>query len=210
MVKNLQLPLLILLVMSFGTIISCTKTGPVGPAGDTGATGAAGANGATGAPGAPGAPGTPGANSADSVQYSPWITLSMVETVDLNGDSIYIDTIPAPAVTSDIIAQGTVLGYIYAPTNLAAGDSSILNVDDANLSLLNQFVSLGQIVLYSYSFMNYSGYKYRYVIIPGHIPVGTSSGDGVHTYTNDQFKTMNYSTLSNLFHIPTKGSLLKQ
>ena len=206
MVKTLTLSLLILLTMSTGAIISCTKTGPAGPAGATGATGATGAAGATGAPGAPG---TPGANSADSVQYSQWMTLNMVESVDLSGDSIYIDTILAPAITANIISQGTVLGYLYVPNNLVAGDSSVLNVDDANISLLNQEVGPGEILLWSFSDVNYSGYKYRYVIIPGHIAVTGSSG-AVHDYTTDELRSMNYSSLSGLLHIPAKGSLLKR
>ena len=174
--------------------VSCSKTGPTGPAGATGAAGSNGANGAIGATG------------PDSVQYSPWITVQMESSLDIYGNAIFIDTIQASAVTSAIINQGAVLGYLYSPTLLAAGDSTISSVDNAFINFLAELPKPGMIILYSSN--DYSGYQYRYVLVPGKISVSSSSGQ-VNSYTPAQLRTMNYSTLSGALSIPAKGNSLK-
>jgi hypothetical protein len=127
--------------------------------------------------------------------------------VDEFGSAIWIDSIAAPAITDSILTTGAVIGYFISPTYLSNGDSTIVNVDNSDVSFLIQIVKPGLIILYSYV-QDYSGYSYRYVIIPGKIAISSSSGD-VESYTAGQLKSMDYSTLSGLLHIPAKGMFLK-
>jgi hypothetical protein len=174
-VKNLRLLSLLALATGFATIIGCKKgdTGPAGPAGP------------------------------DSVQYSAWKTLAMTYTAkDSNGDSVFTETITAPAITQAILAKGSVLGYLVVSDPLS-GDSSIISASLA----FNEFFAVGKIDLVSYG-VDFSGYDYRYVIIPGKIATSSISGS-IKTYTIDQLKAMNYSTLTGVLNIPAKGSSLK-
>lgn len=69
-------------------LISCSKgnTGPAGPAGPAG---------------------------PDSVSYSSWAPLSMSYVgKDTNGDSVFTQTITASAITSAVLSQGSVIGYV--------------------------------------------------------------------------------------------------
>jgi hypothetical protein len=178
--------------MGLITMVSCTKTGPAGAAGATGATGATGAAG------------------PDSVQYSPWITLvTQGRSVDMFNDSIYIDTITAPAVTSSVLSSGAVIGYLYT-LNPLTGDSAILNVDDEQLVALVQVPEAGKIVLYwfPYADVDYTGYKYRYVIIPGNIETTSTSGTSPLSYNPGQLKTMTYPDLDGILKMRTSGNLM--
>jgi len=182
-------------------ISSCSKTGPAGATGPAGSAGTAGTNGTPGAAGPAGATGATGAKGdtgPDSVQYSPWITLNPVGGFDKTGHAIYVATIQAPAITAAILSSGTVTGYLYMPDDLVVGDSTIIGADN----FLNVVVNEGKITIWNY--YDFSGYKYRYVVIPGKIAVTNAAGQ-VTTYTADQLKSMEYSKLTTLLHIPAKG-----
>lgn len=174
--KNLKRCLLAALTIGFFMTMSCKKgdTGPAGPAGP------------------------------DSVMYSNWITLSMTGDVDQStGDSIYYQSITAASITSKVLNQGSVIGYLmlYAPLS---GDSSIVN----GALPFQEYFSVGKIEILSYS-GDWSGAKYRYVIIPAKVTV--NGGDGsVQTYTREQMKSMDYSTLTSLLHVPATGSRTSQ
>jgi hypothetical protein len=193
--KNLSVFIYALLVMGLITMVSCTKTGPAGATGATGATGAVGATGAAG---------------PDSVQYSPWITLvTEGRTLDFYGDSIYVDTIAAPGITSSILNSGAVIGYLYANTFVNPGDSSIINVDNPNLVEIVQTPEVGKIILYwSPNSQDYTGYQYRYVIIPGNIETTSTSGSGPTSYNPGQLKTMTYRDLDGILKMRTSGNLV--
>ena len=173
--KNLKRCLLATLTIGFFMTMSCKKgdTGPAGPAGP------------------------------DSVMYSNWITLSMTGDVDQStGDSIYYQSITAASITSKVLSQGAVVGYVLLPAPLS-GDSSIVS----GILPFQEYFSVGKIELLSYS-GDWSGAKYRYVIIPAKVTV--NGGGSVQTYTRDQMKSMDYSTLTGLLHVPATGSSTSQ
>jgi hypothetical protein len=77
---------------------------------------------------------------------------------------------------------------------------------------MSEFFLVGKIDLYSgavyakSSARDYSGFNYRYVIIPGKISISSVSGQ---TFTVDQLKTMSYQEVSKLLNISSTGSTLK-
>jgi hypothetical protein len=145
--------------------------------------------------------GPAGPAGPDSVQYSGWTTLAMAYAkIDpSSGDSLFAQTITASSITSTILNQGAVIGYMLQPDPLT-GDSSIIN---ASLALV-EFFNVGNIDLVSYG-VNLSGNLYRYVVIPSKITTTDASGT-LHTYTASQLKNMNYSDLTKILAIPAKGS----
>ena len=150
--------------------------------GDTGATGPAG---------------------PDSVQYSAWKTLAMTYAgSDSNGDSVFTQTITASSITSTILNKGAVIGYLLV-SDPVSGDSSVIVASQA----MQEFVAVGKIDLVSYG-TDWSGYDYRYVVIPSKVATTSISGS-VKTYTSDQLKQLDYSTLSTILKISASGSTLK-
>lgn len=141
--------------------------------------------------------GPAGPAGPDSVMYSNWITLNMTGVTD-GTDSLYYQTITAKSITADIINKGSVLTYLLVSDPLS-GDSSVIA---GNLALEEHFL-VGSINLYSS--ITYTGYLYRYVVVPAKISV-TSANGAVVTYTREQLSKMDYSTLSSLLHVPAKGS----
>ena len=142
--------------------------------------------------------GPAGPAGPDSVMYSNWITLAMTGTTDGNGDSVYYQSITAKAITSDALNKGSVIGYLLVNDPLS-GDSSVIN---ASLALEEHFL-VGSISILSS--VTYSGYQYRYVVVPSKVAV-TSSDGTVHTYTSRQLSLMDYSTLTGLLHVPATGN----
>lgn len=170
--RHLKHCLFAALTIGFFMTMSCKKgdTGPVGPAGP------------------------------DSVMYSNWITLSMDGIVDqTTGDSVYLQTITASSITSKILAQGSVIGYLLLPSPVS-GDSSILN----GTLPFQEYFTVGKIEIVSYN-GDWSGASYRYVVIPSKISV-TGQDGSIKTYTREQLSLMDYTTLTGLLHIPTTGS----
>ena len=97
--------------------------------------------------------------------------------------------------------------YLYAPTYDPAGDSTIINVDNSNLFII-QMPEVGKIVLYWVpSYDDYTGYKYRYVVIPGSIETTSTSGTAPLSYSPGQLKTMTYSDLDGILKMHTSGNL---
>jgi len=142
--------------------------------------------------------GPAGPAGPDSVMYSNWITLSMTGATYQSGDSVYYQSITASAITSGILNKGSVIGYLLVSDPLS-GDSSVIN---ASLAMEEHFV-VGSISLLSPS--NYTGYQYRYVVVPTTVAV-TGSDGSTKTYTAKQLSLMDYSTLTNALHLPAAGS----
>jgi hypothetical protein len=194
-VKNLKFYSFLMLTAFVFMMTACSKKGDTGPAGPTGPAGADGAAGASG---------------TDSIQYSTWTPLSMTGWIDANNDTSYTDTLIAAALTSAVLNQGVVVGYFQFLDN--NNDTIIVNAS----TLISEAYAIGKIELYSgapqpstnSSGVDYTGYNYRYVVVPGSIAVTSTTGP-TKTYTRDQIKTMSYSTLTHLFNIPPKGSHLK-
>lgn len=140
------------------------------------------------------------APAKDSVLYSGWITLNMAATN--NGDTVFTQTIQAPSITSAILNKGSVVGYILTTDAINGTDSSIVDAV-ADLNLFQTF-SVGKIELVDF-FENLTGNSYRYVVIPGSITVTDVSG-AVHTYTASDLAKMSYRQVSQILHLPSKGS----
>lgn len=137
--------------------------------------------------------GPAGPAGPDSVMYSNWITLSMTG-VTSGSDSLYYQVIDAKAITADIINKGSVLTYLLVSDPLS-GDSSVIS---GNLAFEEHFL-VGSINLYSP--VTYTGFLYRYVVVPAKVSV-TSTNGTVSTYTREQLSKMDYTTLTSVLPPP--------
>jgi hypothetical protein len=171
------------------SLISCVK-------GETGPPGPAGADGADGADGQDGAPGP------DNVYYSSWMRVQMADTIDIHADTTYYQNFRADALTSDIINSGMILTYLQ--TVDAYGDSLIFNASTA----LTETYYIGDIFAVSFptaasnsAGIDYTGYNYRFIIIPGAIATTMFKG-----MTPQQIKTINYPVIAKLLNLPATGS----
>jgi hypothetical protein len=143
--------------------------------------------------------GPAGPAGPDSVQYSGWNTLAM----NFNAtDSAYEETVQASGITSAVLNQGSVMGFLLVP-DPSTGDSSVINADVAMV----QYFAVGHILLQSE--VDYTSNLYRYVIVPSKISTTDVSGT-LHTYTASQMKQMTYSDLTKILAIPAKGSSAAQ
>jgi len=150
--------------------------------GDTGATGPAG---------------------PDSVMYSNWTTLSFTGSYDQTyQDSVYSATVTAPQITAKVLNTGSVVGYLLLPDPMT-GDSSVVNA----INYVTEYFTVGYVDILATG--DFSGIEYRYVIIPSKITITDANGNPL-TYTSDQMKKMDYTTLTGLLSIPAKGSGSKQ
>jgi hypothetical protein len=147
--------------------------------------------------------GPAGPAGPDSVMYSNWTTLSFSKVYDtVTNDSAWASTVTAPQITSKVLNTGTVVGYLLLADPISQ-DSSIVNA----INYMTEYFTVGYIDLLTGG--DFSGVSYRYVIIPSKITITDSKGTP-QTYTSDQIKTMDYTTLTGLLKIPTKGSGSKQ
>jgi hypothetical protein len=144
---------------------------------------------------------TPAA-SADSVLYTNWTPLSMNGNVDNTNDTFFTQTIAAKAITQHVLNTGIIIGYVQGVDN--NGDTLIVNAS----TLMTENFYVGSIYLESDPFqigtagINYSGFNYRYVVIPGRIAT-TGVGNSEQTFTPAQLRSMSYSTVTKIFNIPT-------
>jgi hypothetical protein len=139
--------------------------------------------GQTGATGPQGVPGSA------NVQYSNWNALSMSYS---NTDSLYEQTIVADSITQPILDSGIVLTYMKI-TNSANSQTIIVNAD----KYIEQLLSVGKISLYAP--FDYSGYYFRYVIIPGGVPAGRLASGS--RYSRAQLEAMSYEEVMKLFEL---------
>jgi hypothetical protein len=178
--KNLKLFFLLFAAFAFG-MISCSKsTGPAGPQGPAG---------------------------PDSVIYSGWIQLSMSAFLDNNNDTFYYEAIHAPGLTKGVIDSGLILTYLDVPDQTTGADNLV------NAAVyIQEYYAADSIYLYSFagggatSGVNYSGLKYRYVILPGTIKDGTISSGPAKGLTQQELQNMSYQAVQKLFGLPAKGS----
>jgi hypothetical protein len=147
--------------------------------------------------------GPAGPAGPDSVMYSNWTPLSFSKVYDqTTGDSAYGAAVTAPQITSKVLNTGSVVGYLLLQNPLTQ-DSSIVNA----INYVTEYFSVGKINIFAGA--DFSGIPYRYVIIPSKITITDSNGNPL-TYTSDQIKKMDYTTLTGLLSIPAKGSGSKQ
>lgn len=204
--------LTILFIAAGSIMISCTKEGPAGPAGPAGTSGAAGATGPAGPQGPAG---------TANVIYSPWIPDVFAQWGDtsmpLYGTFVRRRIIPAPGITQSIIDQGVVLTYgrlsnvggnnspvqlpsvFYTPT--ATFQAGTLPVSGKLIFCLSNPITGSIGATFSW------GGDIRYVIIPGGVSGGRSTGSGKAAeingkiYTESQLREMPYTELCQVLGI---------
>ncbi len=125
------------------------------------------------------------------------MTITMLPTDA--GDTIYVDNISAPALTSAVAADGAVVGYLGEPGFPSTGDTTTEAAID--FGLYTSFVP-GTISLTSFGYLNdFStnnyGFLFRYVIIPGNVL--TTKG-----LTPKQARSLTYAEITKLFPSPAK------
>lgn len=143
-------------------LLGCSKgqTGPAGPIGPAG---------------------------PDSVLYSSWITLNSPYNTT---DSLYEDTLKAPAITSGIIDSGVIVSYIQYPDQ----NKLIHTVSVASLGgVIFEDYTVGKINLASPS-VDLTNLLYRYVVIPGSKKVNGAAVK-IKGYTPTELKAMSYDQL---------------
>jgi hypothetical protein len=212
--RKFRLFSLLFLAISF-IVISCTKEGPEGPAGatgaqgPTGATGPAGGTGPAGPTGPAGSTGATGATGTANVIYSAWAAQgSWADTTfpGVGSGTLSRSLRTAPGITQAILDQGVVLTYWQFPATTVQA-LPVLTVGASPLQL-NAALAVGKVIFYISSLINGSasglsaGGLFRYVIIPGGVAGGRSSGVGGTNYTAAQVRAMSYSEVCTLFNIP--------
>lgn len=198
--RKFRLLTLLLLASTF-IFVNCTKEGPEGPAGATGPQGPAGNTGATGAAG------------SANVIYSAWHTLpNSWRDSSVTGSNMKVNHETVVSVTSQILANGVVLGYFRIP---AAGSQPLplpyTNVvgtwgfiPDAGKIFYTLFVAGNPAPpLPTPSATN----EYRWIVIPGGV-LGGRSGNTEKVaeiegqlYTETQLKEMSYNEICGLLKI---------
>ncbi len=227
--RKFRLLSLLALAITF-IAVSCTKEGPEGPAGATGpqgpvgATGATGATGTTGPQGPAGPTGPQGPPGTANVIYSSWATVTALTTApglpladssfaDFGTCKRFIRT--APSLTQAILDNGLVLSYWRVGTPPAA--TVIYSTIPyqfpvgAQTYFLGALSGVNKIIYFTSIFGAGAGWtpngaaECRYVIIPGAVAGGRSTGVGGTNYTPDQVRAMSYEQVCQLFHIPASG-----
>lgn len=178
--KNLR-SLCLLAIATTALIVSCSKgnTGPAGPAGAAGAAGTSGTN---------------GTNGSDSVMYSAWMPMNMLDTIEGTADTIYYQNFTANAITSSILNTGTVITYLE--TLDGNNDSLFFNAS----TVLTESYYVGDIFVESFppaatnsAGYNWAGYNYRFIVVPGDIAATMFKG-----MTQQQIRTISYPTFNKL------------
>ena len=158
--KNFRNLLVAAVIIVIG-MLSCSKgsTGPAGPAGPAG---------------------------PDSVVYSSWTPLALSYVA---ADTLFEQTISAPAITKAILDSGVILSYV----NFQEQSGTYHVIPTAVLVTIGIFedFAVGQINIESVR--DYSSLPYRYVVIPGALKTGNSAAtQKVKGYTIQELKAMPY------------------
>jgi Collagen triple helix repeat (20 copies) len=218
--RKFRLLSLLLLAIAF-IAVNCTKEGPEGPAGSTGAqgptgipgpAGPAGPAGPTGPAGTTGATGATGPAGTANVIYSAWsavVPANWSAPTNEFGKLVRLYPLSAPGVTTSIINTGVVIVYHrnFGLPNPAQLPTIIYN----NTQAVNQYMSfdltVGIIRIRYFNIDNLldpgvpTSSEYRYVLIPGGVAGGRSTGVGGTNYTADQVRAMSYAQVCSVFNI---------
>lgn len=160
--KSIKSLLVVASIIVIG-LVSCSK-GSTGPTGATGPAGPAG---------------------PDSVLYSPWTPLALTY---VTADTLFEETITAPAITQAILDSGVILSYVnFKEQN---GTYHVL----PTVGLLGQgfFEDFSVGAININSVFDYSTLPYRYVVIPGSLKAGNSANPKIKGYTIQELKAMPY------------------
>jgi hypothetical protein len=219
--------LLSILLLAFVFIVaSCTKEGPEGPAGATGpqgptglggATGPAGPAGPTGPAGTTGPTGPQGPAGTANVIYSAWFTAEQNggwadTTINLVALQKKFNK-PAPGATLAMLNNGVVLSYMKLfPDGAGGTTTSVRQLPYSNPGTSSEFFPLHYVGSITYALVSTAnpgvatstpgaGVEFRYVLIPGGVAGGRTSGVGGTNYTADQVRAMSYAEVCRIFRI---------
>ena len=149
--------------------------------------------------GTTGPPGPPGPAGPDSVLHSKWIVLAMKQNVGSANDTFYTQNIVAPAITQRILDSGIVLSYLSI-----VDTANVTIVVNASVYFTSEIFKPQAIELLSLT--DYSGFSYRYVVVPGTITSGTVASGPARGLTTQTLRNMSYSALEKLLSLsPTKA-----
>jgi hypothetical protein len=215
--RKFRLLSLLLLAIAF-IAINCTKEGPEGPAGATGPQGPVGLGGPAGpaGPGGPTGPAGPtgpqGPPGTANVIYSAWATspFAIRDTTVDGGTFFRVTHINAPSLTAAILDQGVVLTYmrltgVITPsllpfTSMAGGTTSIIGTWNTTQKIFINRHTINCASAACAVGMS-TALEYRYIIIPGAVAGGKTTGVGGTNYTAEQIKAMSYEQVCSLFKI---------
>lgn len=132
-------------------IISCSKEGPAGPQG---------AAGIQGPQGTPGQQGNPGPVGTANVIYSDWLSYDLKAGIYY---ALYYARIDAPKITQAILDKGDIKIYV-------SSSGQVWPLPYPQMPDFSYRFSIGVIDLFSpIDWDTYSGYKIRYILIPGSV-----------------------------------------
>ena len=159
--KSLLFPLVVILSL---VVVSCQKEGGTGPAGPAGPPGPAGPAGS------PGSEGPKGDTGTANVIYSEWLSVQYTPNADSTN---WTAEIPAPRLTSEVLAQGEIKVYINFNTEADPVVFPLPYFDGA--VIINPVFFTDTIALISTADASTvtdpdgTFLQYRYVIIPGSV-----------------------------------------
>lgn len=222
---------LVLLFTGALVLSSCKKeTGATGPQGLQGIAGLSGAQGPVGATGPQGPQGPQGLQgpagpigAVSNVIYSGWLASNNGPGTTLwttTGASAYPGVYAlldrsVPSITSAIINQGVVLGFIRNTPTYGLTISAQLPYTEW-ISSYNDYYNFVVPAAGTLRFMYSSSFpwtvtslgqvEFRYLIIPGSTSGGRFISGPAAGYTKDELKSMSYSDVIKTFKIPENGS----
>lgn len=219
--------LLSLLLLAFAFIaINCTKEGPEGPAGSIGAQGPTGGSGPAG-PGGPIGPSGPagptgpvgptgpigptGPTGTANVIYSSWHPLTNTwRDSSVAAANMKVNDEAVTSISAAITANGVVLGYFrISGTQTFPLPFTNVNVSLSSPATWGYLPEIGKIIYTYFVHSNpllppsaNSSNQYRWIVIPGGVAGGRTTGVGGTNYTADQVRAMSYSQVCSIFRIP--------
>jgi len=211
--------LLSILLLAFAFLaVNCTKEGPEGPAGatgpqgPTGLAGPAGPAGPTGPSGPAGPTGPTGPAGTANVIYYNWTefaTATWGAAVSDFGKTVRKYPVTLTSLTAPILSNGVVLAYVrFASNNVYQLPGVVYNVTQPVQQYLFFRPVVGSCEIIFHNIDNNldpatfsTGNHYRFILIPGGVLGGKTSGVGGTNYTADQLRAMPYAEVCRLFNI---------
>lgn len=175
--------------------------GPAGPAGSQGIQGLPGQQGPSGAQGEPGAPGTA------NVIYSEWVPFNITNwsAVTEFGRATQLYEVPETLITQEIIDHGFVIIYVRfgGSTNPRPLPFTGYITSTTREQIIWYRLDVGRMIMAFHNISDNtdpstfgSGNQYRYIIVPGGIPVAESGKSMA------DLRKLSYEALCEHYNIP--------
>jgi hypothetical protein len=131
----------------------------------------------------------------------------------LNQGLVKLDYRTAPGITAAVLSNGVVLMYAAPSAASTFAYSLPWLITNVNPNVIVSYIpTVGRLVIYNTQVNSVAGgfvlnaaYVYRYVIIPGGVSGGRTSGLGGTNYTANELRQMSYQQICNIFNIPATG-----